>query len=54
MKNPADEEIDACGDVCGALADKTGSQVIGVVCTLLCDIVGIKEFVNIVNKYVNE
>ena len=43
--------IDSCGDLCQVLADKSGSQALGVVCTLLCDVVGVKEFVNIINKY---
>jgi hypothetical protein len=42
--------IGSCAALCGAVADKTGSQVLGVVCNLLCDVGGIEEFINIINK----
>ncbi|XP_060605404.1 countin-1-like [Ruditapes philippinarum] len=42
--------VDTCGDLCQILADKSGSQALGAVCSILCDIVGIKEFINIINK----
>ncbi|KAH3844495.1 countin-1-like [Dreissena polymorpha] len=44
------EEVDACGDLCQILVDKTGKKALGAVCTILCDIVGIKEFINAINK----
>ena len=39
-----------CGLLCNALAQKTGSQAFGDVCNVLCDIVGIKEFMKLVQK----
>ncbi|XP_045164928.2 countin-1-like [Mercenaria mercenaria] len=42
--------VDSCGDLCQAFADKIGNQAIGFVCTILCDVVGVKEFVNIIQK----
>lgn len=42
--------VGSCGDLCSAVADKTGSQALGVVCNLLCDIAGIDEFINLINK----
>lgn len=44
--------VDTCGDLCKVLADKVGNQFVGAVCTLLCDAVGIKEFVTIIDKCV--
>ena len=43
--------VGTCGDLCQLLEQKTGSQALGVACDLLCDIVGIREFVNIINEY---
>ena len=42
--------VGGCADLCGILANKTGSQAAGVACNLLCDIVGIKEFISIIEK----
>ncbi|KAL4237230.1 hypothetical protein ACF0H5_001949 [Mactra antiquata] len=42
--------VDSCGDLCQAFADKIGNKAIGFVCTILCDVVGVKEFVNIIQK----
>ncbi|XP_066281985.1 countin-3-like [Branchiostoma lanceolatum] len=42
--------VGTCADLCQALADKTGSQALGVACNLLCDIEGVKEFVNLIEK----
>ena len=44
--------VGGCADLCGVLADKTGSKLAGEVCEVLCVIVGIKEFVKIVEEYV--
>ncbi|KAH3844335.1 hypothetical protein DPMN_086593 [Dreissena polymorpha] len=41
--------IGGCADLCNALASKT-SPAIGTVCNLLCDIVGIEEFIKIVQN----
>ncbi|XP_035680752.1 countin-1-like isoform X1 [Branchiostoma floridae] len=42
--------VGTCGDLCQALADKTGSQALGVACNLLCDIEGVKEFIKIIEN----
>lgn len=42
--------VGTCGQLCGILENKTGSEALGAVCTILCDVAGIKEFVNIINK----
>lgn len=48
-------EIDAgvvggCADLCGMLENKTGSKIAGIACNLLCDYVGITEFIKIVEE----
>jgi len=42
--------VGTCGALCNALAQKTGSQALGAVCDILCDIVGIEEFIKLVQK----
>ncbi|KAL5009221.1 hypothetical protein ScPMuIL_014802 [Solemya velum] len=42
--------IRSCGEVCEALADKTGSQILGVACNFACDFVGVKYFVEAARK----
>ncbi|CAF3725569.1 unnamed protein product [Rotaria sp. Silwood1] len=42
--------IGTCGTLCEALAEKTGSQLIGTVCDLVCDVVGIDEFIKLIEK----
>ena len=42
--------VGTCGTLCQALADKTGSQVLGTVCDLVCDVVGIDEFIKLLDK----
>ena len=44
--------VGGCADVCGALVNKTHSQAAGVACNLLCDFVGIKAFIDAIEKYV--
>ena len=44
--------VGGCADLCGILANKTNSQAAGIACNLLCDVVGIKEFINIIEKSV--
>lgn len=44
------EEIDVCGDICQILEDKTGKKALGVICNILCDAVGIKEFIDVIQK----
>ncbi|XP_059147777.1 countin-1-like [Physella acuta] len=42
--------IGTCADLCNVLAEKTGSQILGAVCNILCDVEGVKEFVNLIEK----
>lgn len=42
--------IGTCGTLCQALAEKTGSQVIGTICDLVCDAVGIDEFIKLLDN----
>jgi hypothetical protein len=42
--------IGTCGTLCTALAQKTGSQLIGTICDLVCDVLGIEEFINLLEK----
>lgn len=42
--------IGTCGTLCEALAQKTGSQLIGTICNLACDIVGIDEFIKLIEN----
>ena len=44
--------VGGCADLCGILANKTNSQAAGIACNLLCDVVGIKEFINIIERSV--
>ena len=45
--------VGGCADICNVLAEKTGSKVAGEVCMILCAVVGVKEFIAIVEKYGN-
>lgn len=42
--------IGSCSALCNALAQKTGSQALGEVCTLICDIAGVEEFIKLIEK----
>jgi len=42
--------VGGCGTLCQALATKTGNQILGEVCNVLCDIVGVEEFVKLIEK----
>jgi len=42
--------IGTCGTLCQALAQKTGSQLIGTICDLVCDVVGIEEFIKLIEN----
>ncbi|CAC5419551.1 unnamed protein product [Mytilus coruscus] len=42
--------VGTCGALCSALAQKTGSQALGEVCDLICDIAGIEEFIKLIEK----
>jgi len=42
--------VGGCSEICGLLANKTGSSTLGSVCDILCDIVGVREFANLIQK----
>ncbi|XP_067942305.1 countin-3-like [Watersipora subatra] len=42
--------VGGCSEVCSLLADKTGSQPLGQICSFLCDIVGVEVFSNLIQK----
>ena len=42
--------VGGCGEVCGLLAEKVNSKAIGEVCEILCAVVGVKEFISIIEK----
>jgi len=42
--------IGTCGTLCQALAQKTGSELIGTICNLVCDVFGIEEFIKLIEK----
>ncbi|CAF1186160.1 unnamed protein product [Didymodactylos carnosus] len=42
--------IEFCNALCGALANITGSVIIGELCTVACDAAGIDEFIKIIIK----
>jgi len=42
--------IDSCGQLCSLVADKTGSGLIGFICTMGCDFLGLEAFVNLIQE----
>ncbi|CAH1791389.1 unnamed protein product [Owenia fusiformis] len=42
--------VGSCSALCSLLEQETGSKALGVVCTLFCDVEGIKEFIKIINR----
>jgi len=42
--------LDSCGQLCDLVADKTGSNFLGFVCMLGCDIFGIEEFIKLIES----
>lgn len=42
--------VGGCEELCQLLEEKVHSQLAEVVCDILCDYVGIKEFINIIEK----
>merc|ERR1712110_137933 len=42
--------LGSCQTLCNALAQKTGSQAAGVICNLVCDVVGIDEFIKMIEN----
>ncbi len=43
--------IGGCGDLCELLNEKVPSEVLEVVCNMLCDVVGVEAFVDLIQKY---
>jgi hypothetical protein len=42
--------VGSCAEICGFVQNKTSSKTIGAVCNILCDVVGIEEFVKIIQN----
>jgi hypothetical protein len=42
--------LGSCQTLCQALAQKTGSEVIGTICNIACDVVGIEEFIKMIEN----
>ena len=42
--------IGGCSDLCEKLANKTHNNEAGLACNILCDLVGIRTFIAILNK----
>lgn len=42
--------INTCGDLCEIVAEKSGSSLFGFICTIGCDVLGIEEFVKLVES----
>lgn len=42
--------LNTCGDLCNLVADKTGSDLLGFLCDFGCDVLGLEEFVKLINK----
>ena len=42
--------IESCTALCGALANRTGSVIIGDLCSVACEAFGIDEFVKVIIK----
>lgn len=42
--------VGTCGELCELLEEKTGSKFAGLACNLLCDYVGIKEFIKLIEE----
>jgi hypothetical protein len=42
--------IDSCGHLCDIVTEKTGSGLLGFICDMGCDFLGLEEFVKIMNK----
>jgi hypothetical protein len=40
--------LNTCGDLCDLVAQKTGSDFIGFLCTFGCDVLGLTEFVKLI------
>lgn len=45
--------VTGCEELCALLDEKVPSEILDAVCNLLCDFVGIKEFITLVEEYVH-
>lgn len=43
--------VGGCSALCSVVQNKTGSQPVGAVCDILCDLVGVQEFSKLIDKY---
>jgi hypothetical protein len=42
--------LDSCGTLCNLVVEKTGSEVLGFICTFGCAVLGIEEFVKLIEN----
>lgn len=42
--------LETCADICGAVANKTGSVIAGDICSAVCDGLGVDEFIHVIIK----
>jgi hypothetical protein len=42
--------LDSCAHLSNAVINKTGSEALGLICNLACDIVGIDEYIKLIEK----
>ena len=42
--------VDTCGHLCDLVEEKTGSGILGFICTMGCDFLGLEEFVKLIEK----
>ena len=42
--------VDTCGHLCDEVAKETGSGILGFICDMGCDFVGLEEFIKLVNE----
>jgi hypothetical protein len=42
--------LDTCGHLCDLVAQKTGSGLLGFICDIGCDFLGLEEFIKLVQK----
>lgn len=42
--------VDTCGHLCDLVAQDTGSGLLGFICTMGCDFLGLEEFVNLIQE----
>ena len=42
--------VGSCQTLCAALANRTGQEALGIVCNIVCDSVGLIEFINLIGN----